>query len=125
MEQILNKFIRFSIVGCLGMVVDFGTTFMLKEKLRVPKYVANSSGFICAVCFNYLLNRYWTFQSHKAIKSEFFLFLIISLVGLLINNFILWLSHHSLRCNFYFAKLIATGITVVWNFAGNNYVTFS
>lgn len=125
MKSILIKFIQFAIVGCFGMILDFGITYLLKEKLRVYKYLANSSGFLCAVCFNYLLNRYWTFESHNNIETEFFLFLLISLAGLVINNFILWLSHHDLNSNFYLAKLIATGFTVIWNFTCNYYMTFS
>ena len=31
---------------------------------RANKYLANSSGFVCAVVSNYLLNRIWTFESH-------------------------------------------------------------
>lgn len=45
------------------MAVDFGITFLGKEKLRLNKYVANSLGFISAASTNYVLNRLWTFHS--------------------------------------------------------------
>jgi putative flippase GtrA len=54
-EILLWKFLKFCIVGSSGMVVDFGTTWFLKEKVRVNKYLANSAGFISGIhdiCFD-------------------------------------------------------------------------
>ncbi|OQC33736.1 MAG: GtrA-like protein [Bacteroidetes bacterium ADurb.Bin057] len=48
------KFIKFCVVGASGMVVDFGVTWILKEKLKVNKYIANSTGFILAATSNYV-----------------------------------------------------------------------
>ena len=53
----LIQFIKFCVVGASGMAVDFGITFLGKEKLRLNKYVANSLGFISAASTNYVLNR--------------------------------------------------------------------
>jgi putative flippase GtrA len=62
---LIAKFIKFCIVGFSGVFVDFGITWLAKERLRANKYLANSIGFICAASSNYLLNRNWTFKSHK------------------------------------------------------------
>ncbi|MCP9611810.1 GtrA family protein [Coprobacter tertius] len=126
MEILFFKFIRFGIVGFLGMIIDFGITFLCKEKLKWYKYLSNSLGFIFAVCFNYYLNRIWTFHSQDpAIAKEMSLFIIISVMGLIINNFILYLAHSRFNISFYWAKFIAIGITFLWNFFSNNYITFS
>lgn len=58
------QFIKFCVVGGTGVVVDFGITFLFKEKLKLNKYIANSLGFMAAASTNYLLNRWWTFRSH-------------------------------------------------------------
>ena len=53
------QFIKFCVVGGTGVVVDFGITFLFKEKLKLNKYIANSLGFMAAASTNYLLNRWW------------------------------------------------------------------
>ena len=120
MEEIIAKFLKFGVVGGSGVVIDFAITWLLKEKLKVHKFIANSAGFIVAATSNYYFNRIWTFRStNEDMTSEFSLFFFFSLIGLLINNSILYLLHEKLRIPFYFAKLLAIGITVIWNFGSN------
>lgn len=123
---LLFKFFKYCIVGFSGMVVDFGITWLLKEKLLVNKYLANTCGFIAAVTSNYILNRIWTFESENGkIATEYVSFLIISVVGLGLNNLILMLFTDKLKVNFYLSKLIATLIVTFWNFVMNLLFTFS
>jgi putative flippase GtrA len=113
-------------VGFSGLFVDFGTTYVFKEWLRVQKYVANSIGFTVAASTNYILNRLWTFGSTDPnIALEYTEFLIISLIGLAINNLILWIILTRLKWNFYLAKLFAIGVVTIWNFLANNFITFA
>ena len=122
----LLKFIKFAIVGFTGVFVDFGTTYICKEWLKIHKYVANSIGFTLAATSNYFLNRIWTFKSQDPnIALEYGEFLLISLIGLGINNFILWIIHERLKQNFYLSKLFAIGVVTVWNFLANYYITFA
>jgi putative flippase GtrA len=123
---LLFKFIKFCIVGFSGMVIDFGTTWLLKEKASVNKYIANSTGFILAATSNYIWNRFWTFHSENPrIATEYFSFILISLAGLGINNLMLYLCTEKLKMNFYLSKLIATGFVTIWNFIMNYLITFS
>ena len=118
------KFLKFIFVGFSGMFVDFSITYLLKEKLSVHRYLSNSAGFTVAASSNYLFNRYWTFQSNNPkVFVEFGTFFIISLVGLAINNFFLYLFEKKL--NFYLAKFFAVMITSLWNFSANYYLNFN
>jgi putative flippase GtrA len=125
-QAFLLKFIKFGVVGFTGLFVDFGTTFVCKEWLKIQKYIANSIGFTVAASSNYFLNRVWTFKSQDPnIAYEFTEFFIISLIGLAINNFILWTILRKSKVNFYLAKLFAIGVVTIWNFFANYYVTFA
>jgi putative flippase GtrA len=118
------KFIKFILVGFSGMAVDFSTTILLKEKLKVHRYISSSAGFILAASSNYAFNRLWTFQSNNPkVFEEYGTFLIISLIGLLINNLFLYLFEKKLR--FYFAKFLAIMVTSLWNFSANYWLNFS
>ena len=122
----LLKFLKFGIVGFTGLFVDFGTTYVCKEWLKIQKYIANSIGFIVAASSNYILNRVWTFKSQDPnIALEYTEFFIISLIGLAINNFILWVILTKFKINFYLAKLFAIAVVTVWNFLANYFITFA
>jgi len=120
------KFLKFCTVGMSGMFIDFGTTWILKEKVKINRYVANTCGFILAASSNYLWNRVWTFESQsKQIGFEYFSFFTIALVGLGINNLVLWFLSDKMKFNFYLSKIFATGVVTLWNFGMNFVFTFA
>lgn len=122
---LLFKLFKFCVVGFSGMFVDFGTTWFLKEKAKVNKYLANSTGFILAATSNYIFNRIWTFHSQNPeIALEFFSFIGISIVGLSINNLVIYILTDKFRWNFYISKLCAIGVVTIWNFGMNYVYTF-
>lgn len=125
-QDFIYKFIRFGLVGFSGIFVDFGTTYLLKEKLKVHKYIANSCGFLLATISNYFLNRYWTFQSTdpKAFE-QFGKFFAIALIGLLFNNLIIYILNDKLKINFYLSKVFAIAAVSLWNFFANYIYTFT
>jgi len=126
MKRFLSaRFLKFAVVGMSGMIIDFGTTWICKEKLRINKYIANSMGFTCAVFSNYFLNRSWTFESTDThIATQFSKFLLVSLIGLVINNLILFFLVKNTKLNFYLLKLFVIGIVFLWNYLANLLYTF-
>ena len=126
MSSIFFKFIKFALVGTSGLIIDFGTTYLLKEKIKINKFIANAIGFSLAASSNYVWNRLWTFHSNNPeILLEYSSFIIISLIGLGINTAVLWLLTRKSKRNFYLAKVFATLVTVLWNFSANFIFTFN
>lgn len=125
-RELVLKFLKFGIVGASGVIVDFGFTYLCKEILKIQKYVANAIGFTLAASSNYLLNRVWTFHSHNPeIGLEYGKFLFISLIGLGINTFFLWILVSKFNKNFYVSKLFAIAVVTIWNFFINLIFTFN
>lgn len=117
------KFIKFASVGFTGLLIDFSITYLLKEHLKIHRYIANSIGFSIAASTNYLLNRTWTFQSENPeIITEYTSFFFVSLIGLGLNNLFLFLFEK--KFNFYLSKLLAIIFTTIWNFLANYFFTF-
>lgn len=126
MNDLILKFLKFGVVGVSGVVVDFGITWLLKEKARINQYIANSSGFLCAVVSNYILNRIWTFHSNDThVGVQFAKFFFVALIGLAMNNALIYLLNERRKMPFYVSKGIATGIVMLWNFGANYLFTFS
>ena len=121
----LLKLFKFGIVGFSGMIIDFGITYLCKEKLKINKYVANILGFSFAVVNNYLLNRIWTFNSVNANwQPEFIRFLFFSLTGLVVNTLLIFLLNGKMKINFYLSKAIAIVCVFFWNYTLNAVFNF-
>jgi putative flippase GtrA len=125
MKSILWKFFKFGIVGFSGVLVDFGVTYLVKEKMKGSKYLANSLGFAFAVTSNFLLNRIWTFESKDSLVwLQYSKFILVALIGLVLSNGMVYLLTERKKLNFYLAKVIAIGVVMLWNFVANYQFTF-
>lgn len=124
-KLLLSKLLKFGIVGCSGMIIDFGATYLCKEILKINKFLSNGIGFILAATSNYFINRIWTFNSQtEDIGIQYAQFMTVSVIGLGINSLALFLLNEKLKWNFYFSKVIAIAITTIWNFFANLLFTF-
>jgi putative flippase GtrA len=125
LSPIVIKFFRFVLVGASGLIIDFGLTYLFKEKWKVNKYIANGVGFFSAATSNFFINRSWTFASADPdVGGQYLKFILFSIVGLLINSIIVWLLNDRLKKNFYLSKAVATIIVTMWNFLSNFLFTF-
>lgn len=120
-----ERFLKFGVVGLSGMAIDFGVTWLCKEKMKWNKFVANSLGFCCAVINNFLLNRYWTFgAAAQPMGEQFMKFVLVSLTGLGLNNLLLYLLLKHAKANFYVLKFVVIGLVFFWNYFANFIFTF-
>lgn len=109
-----------------GLVIDFSVTWLLKDELHLNKFLANAAGFTMAVISNYIINRLWTFseRARTKVSRQFASFLMVSLVGLLLNSGFVYLFNEQLGQNFYLSKAIAIILVFFWNFSANYFFVF-
>jgi len=125
-EAVIVKLLKYMLIGIGATAIDFGLTFLLKEKAKINKYIANSIGYTSAATFNYIFNRIWTFDdTNPQIITQYLIFTTISLIGLGLTNLFIWIFNEKLGVNFYVSKVIALFIVFVWTFTAHNLITFS
>lgn len=80
--------------------------------------VSSAISFTISVIVNYLLSMKFVFKRKDDIgrKTEFIVFVLLSIMGLLINQFIMWISVDKLNIFYMISKIFATFIVMVWNF---------
>lgn len=90
----LGRFVRFSFVGALGAIVDFGTFNLLTAVIGLWSILASALSFSAAVTSNFLLNRYWVYPDSrsKAVGRQVVQFALVNLVGLIIRTPVFALS---------------------------------
>jgi putative flippase GtrA len=123
---LLEKMFRFAVVGFSAFVIDFGTTYLLKEKAKANKYLANTIAFILSASYNFTLNRFWTWGSQDVnVVMQAVKFGCVMTTGLGIASLLIYIFTDRMKLNFYISKLMAVSVVMVWNFTMNNFVTFT
>ena len=117
------KIVRYFVVGGLSAVVDFALFGMLLLVLGSAHwFVAAAASFVVATGFNYLLSVRMVFSAgvRFARHHEVILVFLVSLVGLALNQFTLWLFYQVAGWNIWIAKCVATASAFLWNFTARN-----
>ena len=116
--NLVKQAFKFGIVGALSTVIDFGLLFLLQSVVGINYLVASTASFMISLVFNYICSMKYVFVGKKDSSKirEFIIFLILSLIGLGLNEFFLWIFHGKGKINLMVAKLLATAIVMVWNF---------
>ncbi|MCX6763116.1 MAG: GtrA family protein, partial [Candidatus Moranbacteria bacterium] len=87
---VIEQFAKFALVGVMNTLVDLiilnFETYFSGVKEGSGYAVQKGVSFICAVIFNYFINKRWTFEDTSEDKGKkFSQFIVISVIGMLIN----------------------------------------
>ena len=120
------QFVRYGLVSVIALAVDFGCMVLLVELFSMHYLVAATVSFISGLVVNYLLSRAWVFTERKyeSRVKEFIIFTGIGIVGLLLNNSIMWLAVERIGIYYIFSKIIATILVFFWNFGLRKMLVF-
>lgn len=118
MTKLINKIIKFSIVGGIATIIDFICLYIFKEYLNIDVILANTLSFIISVIYNYIasINLVFDIDKNKNKKLKFVLFIIFSVIGLIINNTLIYILTSTLNIYYLLSKVIATLIVMIFNF---------
>lgn len=118
MKKLISQILKFGVVGGIAFVIDYSLLFMLTEFLHIHYLVSGMVSFSASVIFNYILSIIWVFEVKKKRdeKKEFVVFIVLSIIGLGINQLIMWVLVDGLKLYYMLAKVAATAIVMVYNF---------
>jgi len=146
---------KFSVVGVIGAIVDFGIFNLLNSILGLWSLAASVLSFIAAVISNFIWNRFWTYPDSrsKPVRQQALQFALVNTIGLVIRTPIFALSEtpmirmaerllHILPPSIYsqntsqiqldhvvigrnFALAVAVIVVLFWNFGVNRIWTYS
>lgn len=140
MKKLLEQLFKFGIVGVICFLIDYviGIAIMNimvkgfgEEYFELATMIGSALGFTISVIVNYLLSFKFVFERKEDMnrKAEFIIFIILSVIGLGLNQIIIWICigpvyqnvailQKLLNYNLAFtgAKVVATGIVMIYNF---------
>ncbi|MBE6146995.1 MAG: GtrA family protein [Firmicutes bacterium] len=116
-EKLVNQILKFGVVGGLAFLIDYCLLFLLTEFLNIHYLISSVISFIISLIFNYILSIKWVFDvTKKQTIKEITIFTILSVIGLGINQVVMYLGSDILNIHYMITKLAATAIVMVWNF---------
>ncbi len=119
MKKLFAQIIKFGAVGFLCFFIDYGIMVALVELAGFGELIASGCSFAVSVTVNYILSITVVFDTDKG-ADKFAVFVILSLIGLGINQLIMWagvawLGRYMKRA-YMVVKIFATAVVMVYNF---------
>lgn len=121
MKKLIEQILKFGVVGIIATVIDFGVLYILSQPLGMDPVVSAGISFCVSLVFNYVASMRYVFTHREDMSRsrEFVIFLVLSLIGLAINEAIMaagvaFLGSSALAVMG--TKVLATAIVMVWNF---------
>jgi len=128
-RNVVGQFLRYFVTGGLAFVVDFGVFALALYYFEVHYLLANLIGLMFGNVVNYLLSLGWVFSAEKRKMEkhrllEIVVFVIISLVGVGLNELLMFLLVGYGNFNEMLSKIVAAGIVLIYNFLARKFILF-
>ncbi|MCI8430971.1 MAG: GtrA family protein [Lachnospiraceae bacterium] len=118
MKKLMEQIIKFGFVGFLCFFIDYGIMVLLTERFGVDYLLSSGISFTVSVIVNYILSITFVFETDKNKNriSEFVIFVILSVIGLGINEACMWFTVETMEIHYMISKIGATAVVMVYNF---------
>jgi dolichol-phosphate mannosyltransferase len=127
-NSIFRQFTKFCFVGASGILVNLSFFYIFLNVFGLWYIQSAGFAFIIAVTWNYILNRIWTFNDGfgptTKIFNSYISFIIVSLIGLILNLAFLYIFVESLHINYLSSQILAISIVSLWNYYGSRIYVF-
>lgn len=109
---------KFGVVGVVAFGIDYGLLAFLTEVAGVNYLVSATISFTVSVVFNYAASMRYVFRHREGMsrRREFVTFVVLSVIGLVLNNACMWAGVELLGVHYLVVKIAATALVMVWNF---------
>jgi len=121
-----REFIRYVVASLIALVFDAGTLVLMTSFFGVSYLISGAIAFLLGLLVIYLLSVRWVFERRgtRSAIFEFVVFALIGVVGLGINEVILWILTGYLGFFYLISKIASVAVVFVWNFFARKHVLF-
>ena len=142
MKKLIEQMLKFGVVGFVCFFIDYIIGLITlnivlaigvfgADSFSMGSQIGSALGFTVSVIVNYILSFKFVFERKEDMnrKAEFIIFVILSVIGLGLNQLIIWVCTVPIYSNvawiqklfgynlaYTAAKVIATAIVMVYNF---------
>lgn len=117
-DNIIIQFFRYVFVGGTAFVVDFFFLYFFSDICGIYYLISAVFSFIISVLVNYVMSTRWVFNQDNIENKvvEFNLFMLISTIGLVFTEILLYFFTDICGIHYLISKIISAVIVLFWNF---------
>lgn len=117
-DNIIIQLFRYVFVGGTAFVVDFFFLYFFSDICGIYYLISAVLSFIISVLVNYVMSTKWVFNQDNIENKvlEFNLFILISTIGLVFTEILLYFFTDICGIYYLFSKIISAVIVLFWNF---------
>ena len=107
MKKLIAQLMKFGVVGVIAFIIDYGLLALLTEAFGVNYLVSATISFTVSVVFNYVASMRYVFTHKEGMsrRREFIIFVVLSVIGLGINNACMWAGVELLSVHYLITKI--------------------
>ena len=126
-DTLVGPLFRYGVVGGVSFIVDYGSLWLLTEKAGLPYLWSAAIAFILGLTCNYILSTRWVFGASKMKSAwvEFAAFALIGVIGLGLNELIMYAFTDGFGFHYMISKIVSTVIVFFWNFLARRFLVFN
>lgn len=113
------KVVKYFFVGAAAAAIDIGIFSIAVKMFQLPWFPVALVSFVVATAANYALSIRHVFRSGARFRrsAEVSLVFLVSGIGLVINQTVLWAFIEKVAIDPVLAKFVATGVVFFWNYS--------
>lgn len=117
-KGLIKQLFRFGVCGVIAFAIDYSLLYVLTEFVGINYLVSSAISFTVSVVVNYIISIKWVFDvaGERSQSKDLIVFIILSAIGLGINQVVMWASVEKFGIWYMVGKLIATFIVMIWNY---------
>lgn len=122
-----HEFIRYAVASGIALLCDVGALTILTSVFDVSYLVSGAIAFIIGLIVIYILSTHWVFTELPRMNAwrAFAVFALIGIVGLGINELVLWVLTGWFGLFYLSSKAASIVLVFAWNFAARKRLLFS
>ena len=111
-----KEFLLYLVVGGIATVSEW-VFFFIFDKCHIHYAIATTIAYVLSTFVNWLAGRILVFkESKQSFAKEIISVYAASIIGLLLNLFIMWVAVDLFTCSEMISKVVATVIVFAYNF---------
>lgn len=122
-SESFNQLVKYVLIGILGLVVDFGTYWILTD-ININVEIANMISSTCGIINNFFCNSYTNFKVHNRMFLRFISYFLVGQITIVFTTISLFIFATKLGFPHLIVKVIATIVATLLQFVLNKFVTF-
>ena len=118
MNKLFAQIMKFGVVGIVATLLDYAVLALLTEVCGIYYLFSSFLSYSISLIFNYVASMRYVFAGKEDMSKirEFTIFLLLSVIGLGINQLGMWIMVEQFAVYYMISKIVVTGIVMVWNF---------